>query len=157
MPCGTSSRHSGEGTILWVATSCGREWSDWCRSRLFLPTIHQLLSYQVGLSAGGAVRVPADRERRQSTEQRIPGVEQFRRHSEVINTNPRESEPDRCSQQEFEDRFALKFVDDGDSPVSRASMIGNIEFHHDEIWHWVAFALLAVLMLEGFVGNRTTA
>jgi len=150
-------RSSGEGTILWVATSCGREWSDWCRSRLFLPTMHQLLSYEVGLSAGGAVRTPADTERRQSSEQRIPGVQQFRRHVEVINTNPRESEPDRCTQQEFEGRFALKFADDGDSTAVQSAMIGNIEFHHDEIWHWVAFSLLAVLMLEGFVGNRTTA
>ncbi len=150
-------RHSGDGTILWVATSCGREWSDWCRSRLFLPTVHQLLSYEVGLSAGGAVRTTADKARSQSSEQHAPGVEQFKRYAEVINTNPRESEPDRCTRQEFEDRFALKFVDDGDSPAIQSTMIGNVEFHHDELWHWVACALLAVLMLEGFVGNRTTA
>ncbi|HUQ71981.1 MAG TPA: BatA domain-containing protein, partial [Planctomycetaceae bacterium] len=46
----------GQGTVVWVTTSCGREWSDWCRTALFLPTVHQLLGYEVGLTSGGRVR-----------------------------------------------------------------------------------------------------
>jgi hypothetical protein len=131
-----------------------------------------LLGYEVGLTSGGRVRtrlVDAERGqqrevrgqrlevREQSAEQPSPGVEQFEPYAEVINTNPRESETDRCPRQEFEDRFAVKFVDDEGAPATQAAVLGNVEFHQEESWHWVACVLLAVLLLEGFVGNRTTA
>ena len=37
-------------------TTCDREWSDWSRSRLFLPLVHQMLGYLAGLTDGGPVR-----------------------------------------------------------------------------------------------------
>ena len=172
-------RRVGEGTLLWVTTSCGRDWSDWCRSRLFLPTVHQLLGYEVGLTSGGRVRTRlVDAERGQGAEVRsqsgsgstaaltsdaltsstlLPGVDQFDRFAEIINTAPRESDTDRCSRQEFEDRFAVKFVEEDGSTVAQTTGVGNVELQQDELWHWVGCVLLAVLLLEGFVGNRTTA
>ena len=163
-------RRVGEGTMLWVTTSCGRDWSDWCRSRLFLPTVHQLLGYEVGLTSGGRVRTRlVDAERGQKPEvsgqnSRLPtfetlspGVDQFDRFAEIINTSPRESDTDRCSRQEFEDRFAVKFVEEDGTTVSQTAGLGNVELQQDELWHWVACVLLAVLLVEGFVGNRTTA
>ena len=172
-------RRVGEGTMLWVTTSCGRDWSDWCRSRLFLPTVHQLLGYEVGLTSGGRVRTRlVDAERGQGAEVRsqsgsgstaaltsealtsstlLPGVDQFDRFAEIINTAPRESDTDRCSRQEFEDRFAVKFVEEDGSTVAQTTGLGNVELQQDELWHWVGCVLLAVLLLEGFVGNRTTA
>lgn len=161
-------RRVGGGTVLWVTTSCGRDWSDWSRSRLFLPIVHQLLGYEVGLTSGGRVRgrlVDAERGlegRRQKaessgkSEQQTPGVEQFERYSEVVNTSPRESDVERCSRQEFEDRFAVKFVDE-DGSTAQIAELGHVEFQQDEVWHWAACALLFVILLEGFVGNRTTA
>ena len=183
-------RGLGDGTLLWVTTSCGRDWSDWCRSRLFLPTVHQLLGYEVGLTSGGRVRtklVDAERDqsgrslgsdgRGQRAEQQsgraavpealtsealtsapqLPGVDQFERFAEIINTSPRESDTDRCSRQEFEDRFAVKFIEEDGSTASMSAGLGNVELQQDELWHWVGCVLLAVLLLEGFVGNRTTA
>ena len=175
-------RRIGEGTMLCVTTSCGRDWSDWCRSRLFLPTVHQLLGYEVGLTTGGRVRtrlVDAERgvgsgNRSQEsgasmqsgnpqasaalkTEALFPGVDQFDRFAEIINTSPRESDTDRCSRQEFEDRFAVKFVEEDGTTVAQAAGLGNVELQQDEVWHWIGCVLLAVLLLEGFVGNRTTA
>ncbi|MDB5348453.1 MAG: hypothetical protein JWP89_6830 [Schlesneria sp.] len=179
-------RRVGNGTVLWVTTSCGREWSDWCRSQLFLPTVHQLLGYEVGLTAGGRVRMrlvdvesrspnPADEEQNgpiPSSEASFsttaksdalpraalrPGVEQSERYAEVINTSPRESDTDRCTVKEFEERFAIKVVEGNGTSVIEAKGPGNVELRQDEFWHWVAYALLAVLLLEGFVGNRTTA
>jgi hypothetical protein len=184
-------RRLGGGTVLWVTTSCGRDWSDWCRSRLFLPTVHQLLGYEVGLTAGGRVRttlVDAEAGSQeggiQNSEFRsqkedssssaavtsdaltsgirharglLPGVENFERYAEVINTSPRESDTDRCTRKEFEERFAMKFVEDDGTSVAQAAGPGKVEIQQDEIWHWVGCALLAVLLLEGFVGNRTTA
>ncbi len=178
-------RRVGEGTMLWVSTSCGRDWSDWCRSRLFLPTVHQLLGYEVGLTAGGRVRTRlVDAGRGQGAEVRgqsggdqtsrpltsetwtsatvtsealFPGVDQFERFAEIINTSPRESDTDRCTRQEFEDRFAVKFVEEDGTTVAQTAGLGNVELQPDELWHWVGCVLLAVLLLEGFVGNRTTA
>ena len=92
-----------------------------------------------------------------STVSLSPGVFQRPRYSEVVNTSPRESDVDRCSREEFENRFAMKFVDESGVAATRTADGGNVEFQRDEIWHWVACALLAVLLLEGFVGNRTTA
>ena len=105
-------RRVGDGKALWVTTSCGRDWSDWCRSRLFLPTVHQLLGDEVGLTSGGRVRsrlvdaepktaVGGQRPEIRTAEPRdsdtltsaaIPGVDQFERFAEIINTTPRESE-----------------------------------------------------------------
>ncbi len=170
-------RRVGAGTVLWVTSSCGRDWSDWCRSRLFLPTVHQLLGYEVGLTSGGRIRsrlVDAERGqesevRGQETEDRrletgpaairtaIPGVDQSERFAEIVNTSPRESETDRCTRQEFEDRFAVKFVEEDGSTADQVATLGNVELRQDELWHWVGCVLLAVLLLEGFVGNRTTA
>jgi hypothetical protein len=183
-------RRVGDGTMLWVTTSCGRDWSDWCRSRLFLPTVHQLLGYEVGLTTGGRVRTRlVDAERDQKSEVRAaerensevrgqsgratnsedltsaaltsgpltPGVDQFERFAEIINTSPRESDTDRCSRQEFEDRFAVKFVEEDGTTGSQAELLGNVELQQDELWHWVGCVLLGVMLLEGFVGNRTTA
>ena len=174
-------RKLGDGTIVWVAISCGRDWSDWSRTRLFLPLLHQLLGYEVGMTQGGRVRMRlVDREEkseRQRSEVRAaeqqketssaaltsdalpasPGVFQFERYSEVVNTSPRESETERCSRQEFEDRFAMKFVDEEGSAANQSADLGHVEFQQNEVWHWAACALLVVLLLEGFVGNRTTA
>lgn len=192
-------RRVGNGTAMWVTTSCGRDWSDWCRSRLFLPTVHQLLGHEVGLATGGRVRtrlVDAEVSSQSGSGQKsgdrsqsgraaevrsqqaspvltsealpsdvlpsaalasLPGVEQFDRYAEIINTAPRESDTDRCSRQEFEDRFAVKFVDEDGTTDSQLASLGNVELQQDELWHWVGCLLLAVMLLEGFVGNRTTA
>ncbi|HEY4259665.1 MAG TPA: BatA domain-containing protein [Schlesneria sp.] len=177
-------RRVGSGIVLWVTTSCGREWSDWCRSQLFLPTVHQLLGYEVGLTAGGRVRTrlidvenrnPKSAEEEQNepapsaeavssaTTKALlrpavrPGVEQLERYAEVVNTSPRESDTDRCTIKEFEERFAIKVVEGNGTSIVQAEGPGNVELRQDEFWHWVAYALLAVLLLEGFVGNRTTA
>jgi hypothetical protein len=170
-------RRVGDGTVLWVTVSCGRDWSDWSRGRLFLPLVHQLLGYEVGLTQGGRVRtrlVDAEpktavggqrsevstaelRDSEALTSAAIPGVAQFERFAEIINTSPRESDTERCGRQEFEDRFAVKFVDEDGSSATQLADLGHVEFQQDEIWHWAACALLGVLLLEGFVGNRTTA
>jgi hypothetical protein len=161
----------GKGMVLWVTTSCGRDWSDWCRSRLFLPTVHQLVGYEVGLTAGGKVRqalvdrvlvdvvataVNPNGVGVSESQADTPGVRQFERYAEVTNVSPRESETERCAQDEFENRFAIKFADES-QPATALAAVGQVELRHDEFWHWVACALLAVLLLEGFVGNRTTA
>lgn len=166
-------RRVGSGTVLWVTTSCGREWSDWCQTSLYLPLVHQWLGYEVGLSAGGRVRNQLLDTNANPTEEGLgpltetgasttaasvttPGAWSLPDHTDVVNVSPRESETDRCTPKEFENRFALKFVDE-DGVSAAAAPTQAVDLHRDELWHWVACALLGVLLLEGFVGNRTTA
>lgn len=159
-------RQVGEGRVLWVATSCGRRWGDWNLSRMYLPVIHQLLGYEVGLAQGGRVRsrvIDAGEPERGASAaasavilQDPPGIQQFPRFAEVTNVSPRESETERCSQKDFEERFDVKFLDETGTIAAEAGPAG-VEFQRDELWPWVACGLLCVLLLEGFVGNRTTA
>lgn len=168
----------GAGTVLWVTTSCGRAWGDWCTSRLFLPIVHQLLAHEVGLALGGRVRsrlIDADpaerlsdlgadhegatlrsRDAAHAGRQATPGVVHLPRYSETINTSPRESDAEPCDREEFEKRFGVRFVDENHgelaSPPPESAAV-----QRDEFWHWIACGLLGVILLEGFVGNRTTA
>ena len=49
-------RTHGRGKVLWFASACDRSWSDWPRGRLYVPLVHQMLSYVSGLSEGGRIR-----------------------------------------------------------------------------------------------------
>lgn len=169
-------RHEGNGVVLWVTTSCGREWSDWCQTSLYLPLMHQWLGYEVGLTAGGRVRnqvldmnpsdtgtgiasTADDAPAAQATAlaAATPGVWYKADHAAVVNSSPRESETERCTPEEFENRFALKFVSEDGVSAAEIGPTQAVDLQRDELWHWVACVLLGVLLLEGFVGNRTTA
>jgi hypothetical protein len=160
----------GDGRVLWVSTSCGSEWSDWSVSRLFLPLVHQMLGYEVGLADGGRVRmhlIDADADagpnsagaasETSTPATLLPGVVQHARYTEVIQISPRESETDRCTPEEFEERFGLKSSSPEQTPVGRSAKLAGIEAQPNELWPWVGCLLMGVLLLEGFVGNRTTA
>lgn len=51
----------------------------------------------------------------------------------------------------------MKFVEEEGAMGSQSAVLGNVELQQDELWHWVGCVLLGVMLLEGFVGNRTTA
>jgi Aerotolerance regulator N-terminal/von Willebrand factor type A domain len=150
----------GEGRMLWFTSSCDRQWSDWPRTRLYLPLVHQMLGYLTGLNEGGPVRsVTIDASSRLAADAK-PGVYGRDQFWQVINVSARESETDRCSTVEFADRFALRGDISGQESAGRdqEAEIGSlIELRDDEIWHWLAFAVVGVLCVEWFLGNRTTA
>lgn len=149
----------GEGHALWFTSSCDRQWSDWPRSRLYLPLVHQMLGHLTGLNEGGPVRsLTIDASSRLAADIK-PGVYEQSRYWEVINTSPRESETDRCTPMEFSDRFALHVGGSNSSADQLVAAVAptTVELRDDEIWHWIAFALVGVLCVECFLGNRTTA
>ncbi|HVW00318.1 MAG TPA: hypothetical protein VHB77_08260, partial [Planctomycetaceae bacterium] len=157
----------GAGRVLWITTSCGGEWSDWGVSRLFLPLVHQMLGYEVGLADGGRIRIhlvdAEDKDDAQNTaaladsQLRTPGVIQYSRFTEVVQSSPRESETERCTVAEFEERFGLKSSNAVENTASQTAVLSGIDARPNELWPWAACLLLGVLLLEGFVGNRTTA
>lgn len=153
-------RKRGKGALIWFTSSADRQWSDWPRSRLYLPLVYQLLGYQTGLTAGGRVRsavlegsvdLPADAR---------PGVISGEGYSLVVNASPREAETDRCTPEEFFNRFGLKGPDvsnasRGESPAAHAAI--GTEMIDSELWPWAAALILMALLLEGLVANRTVA
>jgi hypothetical protein len=150
----------GKGRVLWFTSACDREWSDWTRSRLYLPFVHQMLGYLAGLTGGGPVRdvlidslsaaLPADT---------VPGVFQRDGYTEVVNTGPRESEIDRCTVDEFANRFQLKLNDGTEQQIfaKAAPTTLTADLRPDEYWYVAVFILLGILLVEGFVANRTAA
>ncbi len=149
----------GEGRALWFTSSCDRQWSDWPRSRLYLPFTHQMLGYLTGLNEGGPVRgLTIDATSRLAADIK-PGVYEKSRYWEVINPSPRESETDRCTPIEFSDRFALHLGGRNSSADQLVAAVApsTVELRDDEIWHWIAFLLVGLICMEAFLANRTTA
>ncbi|MDA1054062.1 MAG: BatA domain-containing protein [Planctomycetota bacterium] len=149
----------GQGRALWFTSSCDRQWSDWPRSRLYLPLVHQMLGHLTGLNEGGPVRALTIDASSGLAADIKPGVYERARYWEVINPSPRESETDRCTPMEFSDRFALHVGGSNSSADQLVAAVAptTVELRDDEIWHWIAFALVGVLCVECFLANRTTA
>jgi uncharacterized membrane protein len=157
-PALVERRHQ-KGSVLWFTSSCDRQWSDWPRSRLYLPLVYQLLGYQTGLAAGGRVRTVVLEGKVDLPGDVAPGIVAGDGYSSVVNTSPRESETERCPAEEFVNRFGLKLADAEQAPapasVAQASL--GTEMIESEIWQWVALLLLAGFVIESLVANRTTA
>jgi hypothetical protein len=148
-------RARGKGKVLWFASACDRAWGDWPRGRLFLPMVHQMTSYVTGLTEGGRVRAEPAGDGHE------PGVTESGGLVRVVNADPFESETDRCTPKEFADRFGFRLPGppaDADSPGSpRRPGPDDDRFRKDEVWPWLALALLGVLLVEHFLANRTAA
>ena len=153
-------RRCGRGKSLWFLSACDREWGDWRRSRLYLPLVHQMLAYLAGLAGGGPVReLITDEVGEGGDDPPVAGVYDRGSHHEVMNVNPRESETDRCTREEFAARFQLQLQEGDETEVgdSRTKLAASVDLRPDEIWHWLLLCLLAVLVLENFLANRTAA
>lgn len=150
----------GKGKVLWFTSACDREWSDWTRSRLYLPFMHQTLGYLAGLTGGGPVRDVLIDSTSTLAADVVPGIFERDGFTEVLNTGARESETDRCTPDEFANRFQLT-LDETDKVrevrTQTASLALTGDLRDDEIWHWAALILLSFLLIEGFVANRTAA
>ena len=148
----------GKGSVVWFASSCDRQWSDWTRSRLYLPMMYQMLGYQTGLAAGGRVRQAIlERDFLPATAE-PPGIHVHDNYSLVVNLSPREAESERCTLDDFVARFGLKLADEIEipSPVVPVQAAMGAELMDSEFWPHIAVGLLGLLVLEGLVANRTT-
>lgn len=162
-------RRHGRGRILWFATACDRDWSNWPGSPLFVPMVHQMLGSLTGLIEGGPVRERRIESSHAADAESVPGLYERNGYWEVINSSPRESDPERCTLEEFAGRLGIRqsLASGGRQPadaqpapveqdsLERPSYVADLR--EDEIWHWIAFAVLGILFAEGFLANRTTS
>lgn len=146
-------RSVGKGKVVWFASACDRAWSDWPRGRLYLPMTHQLVAYVAGLADGGRVRqVTADGDQ-------TPGVVETDGSVRVTNVDPSESDTTRCTPREFADTYGFKLPEQDKPGMAQKTPAGTVDdrLRGDELWPWLAVALVGFLMLENFLANRTAA
>ena len=152
-------RRCGKGSVLCLTSACDRQWSDWVRSRLYLPVVHQMLGHLTGLNEGGPVRYASIGSASVDDQANKPGIYERSRHWDVVNVNSRESEVDRCTASQFAGRFGVTLAGGTVQERTRvaAAIPSTIELRDDEIWHWLLLVLLVVLCAESVLANRTTA
>ena len=148
----------GKGRVLWFASPCDLSWSDWPRTSLFLPLVHQMVGRLTGLNDGGPVRSLSTSV---AGLQATPGVTDRGDFVQVVNLDPRESETARCTEADLRTRFSAPRpgVAEGASADDSADVVtgGNWAFRQNELWHWVVAALVGLAVLEFVVGNRVVA
>ena len=149
----------GKGRVLWFASACDLEWSEWARGPLFVPLVHQMLGYLTGLNEGGPVRMMAINEAKKPDSKSAPGVYSEKGYWRVVNVDPRESETQRCTLDDFAKRFgvALKTEETEDPVIAASTGQASLQFRQNEIWHWMIVALVGIAALEFFLANRATA
>lgn len=148
-------RPKGRGKVLWFASACDRSWSDWPRSRLYLPMVHQMLAHATGLSEGGRIR------RELAGDGRKAGIAESGGLVRVVNPDPLESETSRCQPEQFASRFGFRLPgprpETADIGRGRGDRLDDGRLRGDELWPWMALTLMGLLLAEGFLANRTAA
>jgi hypothetical protein len=149
----------GKGRVLWFASACDLEWSEWARGPLFVPLVHQMLGYLTGLNEGGPVRMIAVNDANDSKGASAPGVFPQEGYWRVVNVDPRESETQRCTPDDFAKRFGVSLRTDktADPIIAASTGPASLQFRQNEIWHWMIVALVGIAALEFFLANRATA
>jgi hypothetical protein len=148
----------GKGTCLWFTSSCDRGWSEWTSTKLYVPLIHQIIGHGLGLNDGGPIRPVSIEANALLTDAERPQVAPHDNYWNVVNVSPRESETDRCTLEEFYERFQLTPASEsGEEPVKVAAITHASDLRNDEQSHWAGVVLVALLLMEAFVANRTVS
>jgi len=146
-------RPVGSGRVLQWASAANNDWGDWAFQRLFLPMMHQMMGYLTDrLPGSGKVQSAGLKPGT------LPGIEVQTSRLIVRNGGPEESRIDRATPAEF--RSAFRLPDPPARPsIEPKSAIAALPGQNrpGEFWRGVAWALLAILIVETFVANRTHA
>lgn len=146
-------RRLGRGTVLLFTSTADSDWSDWPKGRLYVPLVHQMLGYLTDRLDQNR-RIHHEAAGRTSAEK--PGVSESDGKVFVRNAAAIESQIDRCTEEELRDNFQLPAGD----PATRARPAGSLAVapraeRPDELWRYVIWMLLIVLVAEVFLANRT--
>jgi hypothetical protein len=143
----------GKGKILLVASAADRDWGDWPQSRLYVPLVHQLVGYLTDrLPETARIQsIPADRDH-------PPGITSDGAKVIVRHLDPAESEIERFSLDRFRQVFHLPESDGaGEKTATAAEMLSPESLRPGELWMYVVWILLLLLVTEIFIANRTPA
>jgi len=146
----------GRGAILLFASTADRDWGSWPQSRLYVPLIHQLAGYLTE-------RLP-ENERVQQAQagpgrDNPPGIHAAEGRVTARNLDATESDLERVTGEKFRQTYHLPELS---AAARKARAAASVTAPADnerpgELWTYVVWALLLVLVAELFVANRTHA
>jgi hypothetical protein len=148
-------RPLGKGMCLFMATTADREWTDWPRTRLYVPLVRQLMAYATGqLAQRPAVETQTIDERGLE-----PGIVDDDGRLIVRNIDPAESDPAKVTVETL--LAATGGAPQGpteDETARTAALVSAPDaLRPDEMWTLLAWLLLAVLAVEVLVASRVHA
>ncbi|MCK5804869.1 MAG: BatA and WFA domain-containing protein [Lentisphaeria bacterium] len=142
----------GEGQILVVSNPCDREWTDWPTETVFVPLVRELVG---GLAKTLHARQVVVTQTRSIHERRAPGI-YAGDPLEVVVEASRESRVENCSEADFRKALGI-----GSPPTDTAEIAADQRpagrRRPNELWLWLALALLALLMVEHSVADGKSA
>ncbi len=145
---------AGRGRCLLLSVPADNQWGDWAIQRLYLPLIHQLMSYLTDrLPESGRVRL----ELADAAPGHAPGIVMEKERIVVRNLDPSESELDRVTPATLREVYRLPVPQAPGRAVDDLKELLPGSQRPDELWSWILLALLAVLVAETFVANQTYA
>lgn len=143
------------GRVIYFGVSADRDWSDWPRSRLFVPVVRQWMAYATGALADRSIVHLRTIDQPDQT----PGISETAGEFVVHNIDSRESLLDRVTIDEFAAAAGTK-VDDAaarfDTQQAALAAAPGAE-RPDEAWTLVVWALFVILTAELFLASRIHA
>ncbi len=146
----------GEGTVLVLASTASRTWTDWPKTRLYVPLVHQMAAYLTE-------RLPENQRVRQKPSgpgtDNPPGIEAKDKTWLVHNLDPAESAIERLSVPEFREHFHLPGEVKAVSGEKAGAGVegGRGGERAEELWVPVLWGLLGLLLIEFSIAGRTPA
>jgi hypothetical protein len=145
---------SGSGSILLINNSADRDWSDWAIDPLYAPLISELL--------GHLAKPPADNPplveqaaTSISAPELPPGISAKPgkpflavHHPDAESATAPIPDPDA-----FRSALNLPKADPAEPPILTTPVAPNHASRPDEIWHWLALALLLLIVTEALLAH----
>jgi hypothetical protein len=147
-------RDKGAGRCLLFAIPADNAWGEWAIHPLYLPLMHQVGGYLTDRLPGKG-RVQEVRAGRGADEQ--PGVTTTDGRALVRNVDAAESDVERTTLPKLREFFELEGAAEKTPNQDRPESLAAGSERPDEFWRAVAWVLLAVLVIETFVANKTYA
>jgi hypothetical protein len=143
-------RPVGTGHLILVATTADREWNDWPQGRLYVPLVRQLAAYLTGqLDPRQPVQTVVITGAGES-----PGITEEDDVLLVRNPDPRESELQRLTPEQFREAIGLPTDSTPELERQAQALAPAGVMRSDEHWPLVVWLLLGVLAAETLLASR---
>ena len=146
-----AARKVGNGRIVVVGTTADLDWNDWPRGRLYVPLIRQLAAWLTGQLEPQQL---IDVQQIAAAGQRPGIVSADGGAITVWNVDAKESEISRLTAEQFRQAMNLPAAARTAAQRRAENLAPAGVARSDELWPWVLWCLLAVLMGETLLASR---
>ncbi len=146
-----AERKVGSGRIVVVGTTADLDWNDWARGRLYVPLIRRLAAWLTGQLEPRQLVVM----QKIAGAQQTPGIASADEGAVVVsNVDSRESEISRVTAEQFRESLGLPAAAHSETQRRAEALAPAEVVRSDELWPWVVWSLLTVLMGETLLASR---